>query len=324
MVTARARWSRRRSTLGRRAGAIAVGLLVDGAFGEPPEAIHPVARFGQGMVHAEDRWWADRRSAGVGYAALGVGSVTALGLVADRTVGPAPALAAGTAMAVAGRSLFAVCSDVAHALEMGDLPAARGFLPSLVGRDAEGLDEKEMARAVIESLAENLSDAVVASAFWGLCAGTPGVLAHRAANTLDAMVGHRSARYERFGWAAARLDDVLGWLAARLSAALVVLAAPRRAREIGHAVRRQAPDHPSPNAGVAEAAFAGALGLRLGGTNSYGGREEVRPMLGTGAAPEVADIRRALRLARRVVVQLEVLLLGAAALGVARRRRRAP
>lgn len=307
-------------SLRRRAGAVALGLLADAALGEPPAPVHPVARFGRGMEWAERRWWDDRRGAGVRHAAFGVGSATALGLLADRVMGRTRALAVATGLSAAARSLVATCAAVAGALERGDLSAARGLLPALVGRDAECLDEKEIARAVIESLAENLSDAVVASAFWGLCAGTPGVLAHRAANTLDAMVGHRSKRYARFGWAAARLDDVLGWPAARLTVGLVALAEPGRAGDIWHAVRHQAPGHPSPNAGVAEAAFAGALGLRLGGTNSYGGRVEVRPMLGLGPPPEVPDIRRALRLARRVRVELELLLVATALLGSWRRR----
>ncbi|HXQ19259.1 MAG TPA: adenosylcobinamide-phosphate synthase CbiB [Acidimicrobiales bacterium] len=308
-------------TLGRRAGAIAVGLLADAALGEPPARVHPVARFGRGMEWAEGRWWADRRGAGVRHAALGVGAATVLGLVADRAIGRTRALATATGLAAAARSLVAAGGAVAGALERGDLSGARDRLPALVGRDTASLDEKEIARAVIESLSENLSDAVVASVFWGLCAGTPGVLAHRAANTLDAMVGHRSERYARFGWAAARLDDVLAWPAARLTVGLVALAEPRRVGDIWHAVREQAPGHPSPNAGMAEAAFAAALGLRLGGTNSYGGRVEVRPTLGVGPPPEVRDIRRALRLARRVWVELELLLVGMALLGSRRRRR---
>jgi adenosylcobinamide-phosphate synthase len=312
---------RGRSWLGRRAGAVAVGLALDRALGEPPARVHPVARFGRGMARAEQRWWADSRSAGIRHAALGVVPPAALGLVAERATGRERALAGATALSAAARSLLGACDDVTRALEAGDVPAARALLPTLVGRDPEGLDEKEIARAVIESLSENLSDAVVASAFWGTVAGTPAVLAHRAANTLDAMVGYRSARYERFGWAAARLDDLLGWAPARLTALLVVLSEPARAGEIWHAVQRQAPAHPSPNAGVAEAAFAAALGLRLGGTNSYGGRAEVRPALGTGRPPEVADIRRALALARRVLVGLELLVVAAAAMGAVRRRR---
>jgi adenosylcobinamide-phosphate synthase len=310
----------RTPTIGDRAAAVAVGLLLDAAFGEPPASVHPVARFGQAMAAADRRWWADRRGAGVAYVALGVVPAALLGTVSARAFGARRSLIGATVVCAAGRSLLSTCRSVAEALESGDLPAARRLLPSLVGRDVEDLDEKEIARAVIESLSENLSDALVATALWGLCAGAPAVLAHRASNTLDAMVGHRSERYERFGWAAARLDDVLAWPAARLTAALVAVAHPERAGAVWRAVRRQAPAHPSPNAGVAEAAFAAALGLRLGGTNRYGTRTEVRPTLGTGRPPEAADIRAALRLARRVVIELDVLLLSVAALGALRRR----
>src|SRR5204863_6463621 len=124
-----------------------------------------------------------------------------------------------------------------------------------VGRDPSELDESGVARAVVESVAENTVDAVVAPACWAAVFGAPGVLAHRAVNTLDAMVGHRSARYARFGWAAARLDDGAAWVPARLTAVLVALVRPRAARLVWQAVRRDAPAHPSPNAGVAEAAF---------------------------------------------------------------------
>jgi adenosylcobinamide-phosphate synthase len=320
VVSARAR-GRRSSSFGRRAGAVALGLAVDALLGEPPARAHPVAHFGRAMTVAEERWWADSRTAGVRYAALGVAPAVAAGIVADWVLGPAGALGGATALAAASRSLLGACEDVARALDCGDLPTARRLLRSLVGRDPDDLDEKEIARAVIESLSENLSDAVVASALWGVIAGAPGVLAHRAANTLDAMVGHRTVRHERFGWASARLDDLMGWPAARLTAALVGVAAPSRATEIWRAVRDQAPAHPSPNAGVAEAAFAGALGRRLGGSSTYGGRVEIRPGLGSGPPPEPGDIEAALRLSRRVLARLELLLVGVAVCGWLRARR---
>src|SRR5262249_41107178 len=156
--------------------------------------------------------------------------------------------------------------------------------------------EKEVARAAVESVAENTVDAVVAPALWAALAGAPGVLAYRAVNTLDAMVGHRSTRYARFGWASARLDDAANWVPARVTAALVAAARPARAAAIASAVRHQAPAHPSPNAGVAEAAFAAALGVRLGGRNAYGDRVELRPALGDGPPPAPADVARAVRL----------------------------
>ena len=159
-----------------------------------------------------------------------------------------------------------------------------------------------MARATVESVAENTSDAVVAPLLWGAVAGVPGLLGYRAVNTLDAMVGHRSPRYERFGWAAARLDDLVNWVPARVAglAAAAGGAAGRRITGGGAAGRRRdAGQHPSPNAGVVEAAFAGALGIRLGGRNVYDGQVEDRGVLGDGRAVEIADIARANRLARR-------------------------
>jgi adenosylcobinamide-phosphate synthase len=147
---------------------------------------------------------------------------------------------------------------------------------------------------------------------WAVAAGAPGALGYRALNTLDAMVGHRSPRYERYGWASARLDDLANWVPARVTAVLVAAARPRSTRSVAHAVRHQAPAHPSPNAGVAEAAFAAALGLRLGGTNRYGGRVEHRPALGQGRPAVPADISRAVRLSLDVGVMLGTSLATAA------------
>jgi len=183
------------------------------------------------------------------------------------------------------------------------------LLPNLCGRDPEGLDGGEIVRAVIESVAENTSDAIVAPLLWGAVAGLPGLVAYRAVNTLDAMVGYRSPRYLRFGWASARLDDAANWIPARVTAALTIavapLAIPRGSRSATAALRtvlRDGGRHPSPNAGRCEAAFAGALGIRLGGTNVYEGVTETRPGLGEGRAPEPHDARRAIRLSRAVTV----------------------
>ncbi|MEU3574367.1 CobD/CbiB family cobalamin biosynthesis protein, partial [Kitasatospora sp. NPDC036755] len=173
-------------------------------------------------------------------------------------------------------------------------------LPHLCGRDPSALDGQQIARAVVESVAENTADAVVNALAWGALAGTPGLLAFRAVNTLDAMVGHRSPRYARFGWASARLDDVAGWPGARLTALLTVAAAPEP-RTAWRVWRRDGSAHPSPNAGQAEAAFAGAVGVRLGGTLRYGERVEHRPVLGEELRPvTVDDIERACALSRRV------------------------
>jgi adenosylcobinamide-phosphate synthase len=187
-----------------------------------------------------------------------------------------------------------------------------------VGRDPAGMDENEMARAVVESVAENTVDAVVAPAFWAAIGGAAGALGYRAVNTMDAMVGHRSARYLSYGWASARLDDAAGYLPARLTAALVAGVRPGRAAAIWRAVRSQAPGHPSPNAGVAEAAFAAALGLRLGGCNRYGERVEHRPWLGQGRPAARSDIWPAVRLSDDVNWLLTAIL---AAAGLAARRK---
>jgi len=157
-----------------------------------------------------------------------------------------------------------------------------------------------VARAVVESVAENTVDAVIAPALWAAIGGAPAVLGYRAVNTLDAMVGHRSPRYARFGWAAARLDDLAAWMPARLTAALVAAVRPGTCRRVARAVHRQAPLHPSPNAGVAEAAFAAALGVTLGGTNVYGGEVDERPLLGDGPEACAVDIERAVSLSRDV------------------------
>ncbi|MES4907379.1 MULTISPECIES: cobalamin biosynthesis protein [unclassified Streptomyces] len=215
--------------------------------------------------------------------------------------------AAATWAVLGGTTLGREARAVGRALAAGDLDAARRRLPHLCGRDPQALDETQIARAVVESVAENTSDAVVGALVWGAVGGVPGLVGFRAVNTLDAMVGHKSPRYRRFGWASARLDDLAGWPGARLTAALAALAGPDP-RGAWRAWRRDGHRHPSPNAGPVEAAFAGALGVRLGGTLAYGGRVEHRPVLNPGGRPvEAADIERAVRLSRRV---------GALALGV--------
>jgi adenosylcobinamide-phosphate synthase len=161
----------------------------------------------------------------------------------------------------------------------------------------------ELARATVESVAENTSDAVVGPLVWGALAGVPGLVAYRAVNTLDAMVGHHSPRYERFGWAAARLDDLANLVPARLTAALATALAPvvgGRPSEARRVWRRDGRKHPSPNAGPVEAAFAGALGRTLGGRVAYGGRTEDRPLMGNGPAPGVEDVVPAVRLSAAV------------------------
>jgi adenosylcobinamide-phosphate synthase len=290
-----------------RSAAVAAGLAADRLLGEPPAPVHPVAIFGRTMQAAEQRLYADRRAAGTLYAGLGVTGAAAAGRLLSRA-GSWASLAAATYVAVASRALIESASKVAQALVDEDLTRARELLPALVGRDPSTLGTQEISRAVVESLAENTVDAVVAPVLWAAAGGAPAVLAYRAVNTLDAMVGHRSDRYLRFGWAAARADDVAGWVPARVTALLVACARPAAAGRVLTAVRNQAPAHPSPNAGVAEAAFAAALGRTLGGANVYGSRVEERPPLGHGPPPSVADIGRAAALSRDVTALLAAVL----------------
>ncbi|MEP9384642.1 cobalamin biosynthesis protein [Nocardioides sp. KR10-350] len=284
-----------------RAWGLLLGYAADLLLGDP-RRLHPVAGFGTAAAALERRMYADSRARGAAYAGLLVGGATGLGLTAARLVRRSPAaeaaLTAAATWAVLGGRTLAREADAVHALlEAGDLPAARRRLGHLAGRDASALDADGIARAVVESVAENTSDAVVAPLLWGAVAGVPGLVGYRAANTLDAMVGHRSPRHERFGWASARLDDVLNLPAARLTGLLTLAAAPTHAGTARRAWRRDAAAHPSPNAGVVEAAFAGSLGVRLGGTNIYGERVEHRGTLGDGRTPTLRDIPRAVRLA---------------------------
>jgi adenosylcobinamide-phosphate synthase len=295
----------------------AAGVMADRMLGEPPAVTHPVVRFGTVMRRVEGQLYRDARDAGAAHAAVGVGLAAAAGAALG-----SPAAAAY--VTVAGRALAAAALEVEAALARDDLAAARAQLPALVGRDPSTLDAAEIARAAVESVAENTVDAVVAPALWAAATGAPGVFAYRAVNTLDAMIGHRSARYEQFGWASARLDDVAGLIPARVAAVLVAAVRPRAVRRVARAVRHDAPAHPSPNAGVAEAAFAAALDVRLGGTNRYGNRVEHRPRLGDGRAPEPADIRAAVRLSRDVTIALVALLVAPSVLRWLRRRRSRP
>ncbi len=290
-----------------------------------PRRWHPVAGFGAAATALEQRWWRDSRGAGAAHTAALVTAAVALGTaLGHATRAHPPARAAVTAAAtwtvLGGTSLARAATGLHRALADGDLPAARAALPSLAGRDPRRLDAAGLSRATVESVAENTADAAVAPLFWGAVAGLPGLLGYRAVNTLDAMVGHRSDRYARFGWAAARLDDVATWLPARLTAALTVACAPVVGGSASGAARawwRDGGAHPSPNSGRCEAALAGALGLRLGGRNVYGERVEDRPALGSGRPPDPADIPRAVSLSRRV-------WLGAAALAVLARSAGAP
>jgi len=267
-----------------------------------------VAGFGRLASVLERTCWADDRARGAAYTVVLVGGMTSAGWVAQRATRRRPAaevaiVAVATWAVLGGSSLVSEGLVMQRLLEDGDLPGGRDRLSHLCAREATGLPADELARASVESLAENTADAVVAPLLWGAVAGVPGLLGYRAANTLDAMVGYRSERYLRFGWAAARLDDLLNVVPARVTAALTVLLAPVVGGSCAQAWRiwrRDGSRHPSPNAGPVEAASAGALGVTIGGSNVYDGSAEDRGTLGDGPAVVVADLGRAVRLSRAV------------------------
>lgn len=298
------------------AAGLALGLAADALLGDPRHG-HPVAGFGTVAAALERRTYRDARAAGVLHSALLTGVVCLGGLQAQRAARPLVARCALTATAtwavLGGTSLRREARTMRRLLADGRTEQARERLSHLCGRDATVLDLSGLARGTVESVAENTSDAVVAPLLWGAVAGVPGLLAYRAINTLDAMVGHRSPRYAQFGWASARADDLANLLPSRVSAALAVLLAPvaggSRTAALG-AWRRDGGKHRSPNAGQVEAAFAGALGRTFGGPVVYAGKTVALPLLGNGPAPDVDDIDRAVRLSATVTVAAGVLAVG--------------
>lgn len=228
----------------------AAGLIGDLLLGDPRRG-HPVAAFGRAAGVVERVLWRDHRGWGALHTVVCAGGAVGLAAVAARSVrtsrtASVALTAAATWAVLGGTSLGREARAVGGALAAGDLEVARERLPHLCGRDPQALDGPQIARAVVESVAENTSDAVVGALVWGAVGGVPGLIGFRAVNTLDAMVGHKSPRYRRFGWAAARLDDVAGWPGARLTAALATLAGPDP-RGAWRAWRRDGRRHPSPD-----------------------------------------------------------------------------
>ena len=309
------------------AAGLLLGFVADRVLGDPRRG-HPVAGFGRYAAWVERRCYPpdrlpDRRpsrrrarSAGGYAAATALAPALALGVAAGRAPAPARVLltAAATWAVLGSRSLAAEGHELQRLLDTDDLAGARQRIRNLVGRDPSRLTADELSRACVESIAENSSDAVVAPLLWGAVAGPAGLLGYRAVNTLDAMWGHRNPRYREFGWAAATLDDVANWAPARVTVVVTAALAGRRSRQVIAVARRDGPQHPSPNAGPVEAAWAAALGVRLGGSNDYDGVVEDRGRLGDGPAVTPADITRATRqLARVSWAALGVVLLGRAA-----------
>jgi adenosylcobinamide-phosphate synthase len=251
----------------------------------------------------EDHSREQRKAAGIMSTAILVVTAAAVGALIQVVVQSLPAgnilLALIASIFIAQRSLYQHVAAVRSAFAKGGLPAAREAVAMIVGRDPEHLDEAGVCRAAIESCAENFSDGVVAPVFWLALLGLPGMIAYKAINTADSMIGHRSERYRSFGWAAARLDDLVNLVPARLSAALLAVAAPVARGSIAKSwsiVRRDASQHRSPNAGWPESAMAGALGLALAGPRRYAGHTVDDPFLNAEATSEAVpdDIGRAL------------------------------
>ena len=293
-----------------------MALALDAAWGYPPWVFgavgHPVSWMGRLIAWCEARWneprWSlSRRRVHGAIALFAVLAVTAaacitLTAVINRLV-PAPfnllLIGAAASTLIAQRSLYDHVAAVAAALEGPGIAEARRTVGLIVGRDTDGLDEAGVARAAIESLAENYSDGVVAPLFWLLVGGLPAAAIYKAINTADSMIGHKSERYRAYGWGAARLDDLVNLPASRLAALSIIAAASAlpnaNAREAMHAVARDARHHRSPNAGWPEAAMAGSLGVRLAGPRSYGGTPVHDHWMGNGRDfADAADVRRAL------------------------------
>ena len=312
---------------GRRTGvefaaAMAVAMAVDALLGWPDGLFarigHPVTWLGRLIALLDARW---NRSADLSSKRRAAGAVAALIVIA---------LASGLALAVqaalpsswggiivmgilawpfiALRSLYDHVAAVARALRSGDVPAARGAVSKIVGRDPAQLDEAGIARAAIESLAENTSDGIVAPVFWGTLFGLPGIIGYKAVNTLDSMIGHRTERHEAFGWAAARIDDIANVIPSRLAGLLFAVLSARPSDAIA-CMARDARRHRSMNAGWPEAAMAGALDVRLCGPRYYHGELADEPWLNGGARdPSADDIERGLSLYSRAMIGLAGLL----------------
>ena len=284
------------------AAELALAAMLDVAAGDPRWLPHPVK--GMGAVIA----WVDHRVrdlcrseqalrlAGI-CLALGLPAAVyaaATWLIAQATAS-APVLGQGVSIALAyttlaGRDLFDHVQVVLRELAAGNLPGARAAVAMIVGRDTATLTEPEVARATVETIAESTADGIIAPLVYLSLGGAPLALAYKAVNTLDSMIGHRDARYEHFGWASAKLDDVMNWVPARLAGGFIALAAGlstgqwHRIHESWYMLHRDGDKHSSPNSGKPEAAMAGALGVQLGGENSYDGVPHQAPLIGEGTS----------------------------------------
>ncbi len=321
-----------------------LGLTAAFVVPELPDSLHPVAAFGRWMQRLERSVYPSGseqvaydtelvspgtepitsggepitpstrslKYLGAAYNLAGVLSSAALGCLLD-DFSPLGGTIISLEAAAAPKALYEIAGEIGDDLANGNIDQARTRLRALVSRDTASLQPDDVIRAVIESVAENTVDAITSPLLYAIAAGPAGVLAYRAVNTLDAMVGYRDNRYREFGWFSARLDDIANWLPARITVIAVALARPTMSLEIIRHAYRHGASHPSPNAGRVEAAFAYALGVKLGGMNSYNGDLTERPVVGGGSAPNEQDIDRAVRLSRVVSVISAVLVVSGVA-----------
>jgi adenosylcobinamide-phosphate synthase len=304
------------------AAQLALAYSLDVLAGDPEWFPHPVRLFGA-LIRVGERWLRGWGTGPIGETAAGAtltGAVVSLAWTMSRWRKPLwQILLAWTTLAT--RSLLNEAGAVLRALEAGDLAPARWRLARIVGRDTADLDEKEMARAIIEALAESACDGIVAPLFWLAVGGVPLAMAYKAANTLDSMIGHPEPPYRHFGRVAARLDDAANLIPARLTALGIVAAAKIHGLDARNSLaiwRRDGDKHASPNAGQSEAAMAGALAVRLGGTNFYDGERRHRPLLcPEGRPPTARDVKAAMA----VVATVSALAFGVALLVLLRRTR---
>jgi adenosylcobinamide-phosphate synthase len=309
------------------AAMMLVAIGCDLAFGWPAwiyaKIGHPVTWLGA-LIGWLDRHWnhagTARRARGIAAALAVIGLSAALALGVQILLPDGwPGVVIGGILAwplVALHSMHDHVAAVARPLVAGDLPAARHAVSMIVGRDPSQLDAPGVTRAALESLAENSSDGIVAPLFWGVVAGLPGIAAYKAINTLDSMIGHRTLRHEAFGWASARIDDLVNLVPARLTG-LVFALVSRRPGAALTAMARDARHHRSPNAGWPEAAMAGALGVRVSGPRIYADRIADEPFVNaTCPDPTPADLHRGLALYRRAMLALTALIGALAILGI--------
>ncbi len=284
----------------------ATGLLLDRILGEPASRFHPVVLFGRFASRIEPLFWEDSRHSGGYFWASLMLPIFILGELFD---GSFMATAIASYFAIAEKSLFEAAASVQEALTKPDLDLARNELLSLVGRDRSGLSSSDVARAAVESVAENSVDAVFAVLFWASLLGGKGAVGYRAINTLDSMFGNFSDRYSSFGWTSAKLDDVANFLPARLATFLVLFITGSDLKTFRRTFWQARP-HPSPNAGLVESAYAEVLRVELGGELSYKGVAESRPRVGKlGKSAVPGDIGDAVCLSRKLDTVLAYVLL---------------